>query len=208
MHLDWMSTDEYYDVSIQHYQDIYRERLYPYLRPEQRVVLLPFAAYCEIGCEPNTTIAGPHSSNCSQTPWGECWTGCPVQGAAKRGPPWTCAGGEIPPPSAHDSCNACVCNEQNTSCTDNQADSRCLASAEAHLKWAEDDSKVVGLFIYRLKDLWQAHGMAQLDACQNPFGTGLGLVDRCGVGGSGDYATPQTLEFYRKNASEVLTAYA
>jgi hypothetical protein len=101
-----------------------------------------------------------------------------------------------------------VCNEQNTSCTDNQADSRCLASAEAHLKWAEDDSKVVGLFIYRLKDLWQAHGMAQLDACQNPFGTGLGLVDRCGVGGSGDYATPQTLEFYRKNASEVLTAYA
>jgi hypothetical protein len=58
MELDWMSTDEYYDVSIQHYQDVYRERLYPHLRPEQRIVLLPFAAYCEIGCQPNVTIAG------------------------------------------------------------------------------------------------------------------------------------------------------
>jgi hypothetical protein len=32
MELDWMSTDEYYDVTISHYQAVYQERLYPYLR--------------------------------------------------------------------------------------------------------------------------------------------------------------------------------
>ena len=36
--LDWMSTDEYYDVSVQHYRAVYEARLYPHLRPEQRVV--------------------------------------------------------------------------------------------------------------------------------------------------------------------------
>ena len=59
-------------------------------------------------------------------------------------------------------------------------------------------------FIYRLKNLWQRTDMSQLDACQNPWGTGLGLVDRCGVGGSGGYATPQTLQFYQHNASKTL----
>ena len=39
---------------------------------------------------------------------------------------------------------------------------------------AESDPRVVGLFVYRLKDLWQARDMTKLDACQNPFGTGLG----------------------------------
>ena len=191
----------------QHYRDVYRERLYPHLRPEQKVLLLPFAAYCELGCQPNTTIAGPHSPNCSDTPWGECWTGCPAQGAAKGGPPWPCAGGATPPPPGHASCNACTCNAARTSCGDNRADARCLQSAEDHLAWAEDDPRVVGLFVYRLKDLWQASDMSRLDACQNPFGTGLGLVDRCGVGGVGGYATPQALAFYQRNVSEALARH-
>jgi hypothetical protein len=143
MPLDWMSTDEYYDVTTQHYQAVYRERLYPHLRPEQRVVLLPFAAYCEIGCHPNTSIVG--------------------------------------------------------------ADPHCLAKAQEHLAWAESDSRVIGLFIYRLKDLWQKADMAQLDACENPWGMGLGLVDRCGVGGSGGYAMPETLAFYQQNVSVLLS---
>lgn len=61
------------------------------------------------------------------------------------------------------------------------------------------DARVVGLFVYRLKNIWQTTDMSQLDACQNPWGTGLGLVDRCGVGGSGGYATPKTLALYRQN---------
>ena len=144
MQLDWLSTDEYYDVSIEHYQKVYQQRLYPYLRPEQRIVLLPFAAYCEIGCPPNRSIA--------------------------------------PAP----------------------ADARCLGSAAAHLRWAESDPRVVALFIYRLKNLWQHSSMSQLDACENPWQTGLGLVDRCGTGGRGGYATPDTLKFYQRNVSKAL----
>ena len=151
--LDWMSTDEYYDVAMAHYQMVYRERLYPHLRPEQRIVLLPFAAYCEIGCEHNTTIAGPQpqqQQNCSETPWGEGWTGCPMP----KGPPWPCAGGVGPRPPGG-SCNACVCNERNTSCNGQgrqpyDADPRCLGSAKAHLAWAENDSKVIGLYVHLL----------------------------------------------------------
>lgn len=67
------------------------------------------------------------------------------------------------------------------------------------------DARVVGLFVYRLKNIWQTTDMSQLDACQNPWGTGLGLVDRCGVGGSGGYATPKTLALYRQNISRALT---
>ena len=67
------------------------------------------------------------------------------------------------------------------------------------------DARVVGLFVYRLKNLWQTTDMSQLDVCQNPWGTGLGLVDRCGVGGSGGYATPKTLALYRQNISRALT---
>ncbi len=152
--LDWMSTDEYYDVAMTHYQTVYRERLYPHLRPEQRIILLPFAAYCEIGCEHNTTIAGPRPpqqrQNCSETPWGECWTGCPEQ----KGPPWPCAGGVGPQPPGG-SCNACVCNEHNTSCSGQgrqpyNADPRCLGSAKAHLAWAESDPRVIGLCVRHL----------------------------------------------------------
>ena len=120
----------------------------------RRQVLLPFAAFCEIGCTANTTIAGP------------------------------------------------ACGEQNAGCP---ADPRCLGSAEAHLGWAETDPHVVGLFIYRLKDLWQASDMSRLDACRNPWGTGLGLVDRCGAGGAGGYAMPLTLAFYQENVSVALT---
>ena len=140
MRLDWISTDEYYDVAIAHYQAVYRERLYPHLRPDQRVVLLPFAAYCEIGCQHNTTIAGPRpqGQNCSDTPVGECWTGCPYAG--------TCAGGK----GAQGSCNECGCNEHNTSCKGQgrqpySAESRCLGNAKAHLAWAESDPRVIGL---------------------------------------------------------------
>jgi hypothetical protein len=57
----------------------------------------------------------PHGSrNCSETPYGECWTGCPMP----KGPPWPCAG--LQPPGGQDapwSCNACSCNEHNTSCS-------------------------------------------------------------------------------------------
>ena len=125
MKLDWMSTDEYYDVSIAHYQEVYQQRLYPHLRPEQQIILLPFAAYCEIGCKPNVTIA--------------------------------------PAP----------------------ADARCLGSVKAHLEWAESDPRVVGLFVYRLKNLWQRTEMSDLDACENPWTTGkatsnLPLLVMCG----------------------------
>ena len=67
------------------------------------------------------------------------------------------------------------------------------------------DARVIGLFVYRLKNIWQTTDMSQLDACQNPWGTGLGLVDRCGVGGVGGYATPKTLTLYRQNVSRALT---
>lgn len=158
--------------------------------------------------------------NCSDTPWGKCWTGCPVPGAY-GGPPWSCAGGNTPPPLDSDpaqnpvggggsSCNACVCNARNTSCGHEgggaAADARGLSSATAHLDWAQRDPRVIGLFVYRLKNLWQKTSMAELDACQNPWGTGLGLVDRCGLGGTGDYAMPETLEFYQQNVSRVLAS--
>ena len=150
MPLDWISTDEYYDVSIEQYRQTYNERLYPHLRPEQRVILLPFAAYCEIGCTPNATID--------------------LQAA----------------------------------------DAHTLAKATNHYAWARADNRVVGLFLYRLKNLWQGATMAGLDACNNPWGTGLGLVDRCGIeindnntaqhnaSRLGHYATPKTLAFYQQ----------
>lgn len=123
----------------------YRERLYPHLRPEQRVVLLPFAAYCEIGCNPNTTI-------------------------------------DL-----------------------SAADQHTLAKAQNHYAWAKNDSRVVGLFIYRLKNLWQGTTMKGLDTCHNPWGTGLGLVDTCA---SGSYATPKTVAFYHQKGASASTAIA
>lgn len=46
--LDFVSSDEYYDVSIPQYQATYQNSLYPHLNPAQRVFILPFAAYDEI----------------------------------------------------------------------------------------------------------------------------------------------------------------
>ena len=143
MELDWMSTDEYYDVSIEHYKAVYQSRLYPHLSPRQKVLLVPFAAYCEIGCAINSTIGGP---------------GAPA------------------------------------------ADARVLSSAQAHYQWASEDKRVAGLIVYRLKNLWQKS--AGKDVCKNPSGTGLGLVDRCGQGGSGGYAMPRSVGFYTAAATE------
>ena len=64
--LDWLSSDEYYDVSNDEYSATYQTKLYPLLRPEQRVLLLPFAAYCEQGCAKNSSIApGLADARCS-----------------------------------------------------------------------------------------------------------------------------------------------
>jgi len=66
MDLDWLSSDEYYDVSTAPYEATYRSNLYPHLRADQRVLLVPFAAYCELGCAKNSTIApGPADERCA-----------------------------------------------------------------------------------------------------------------------------------------------
>lgn len=139
MQLDWLSSDEYYDVTTKHYRETYISKLYPHLRPDQRVFLVPFAAYCEIGCPQNLRIA--------------------------------------PEP----------------------ADSRCLSSARAHHEWLLSDDRVAGMFVYRLKNLWQNAGTK--DPCVNPAGTGLGLVDRCA---NGTRAMPQTFAYYANNISRTL----
>ena len=62
----------------------------------------------------------PHiDRNCSDTPWNECWTGCP---AVHKN--WTdrnsCAGGKVWPPPYHKggaSCNLCECNVKHTKCS-------------------------------------------------------------------------------------------
>ena len=53
----------------------------------------------------------PPPRNCSDTPWGTCWTGCPVVHG-----PAHCGGGTPCPPGAHCACNSCGCNVMNTSC--------------------------------------------------------------------------------------------
>jgi hypothetical protein len=54
--LDYISSDEYYDVSVATYQATYQTYLYPNLKPNQKILLTPFAAYME-GSTPNTTIS-------------------------------------------------------------------------------------------------------------------------------------------------------
>ena len=58
----------------------------------------------------------PPHTNCDDTPFGACWTGCPnVQ--KNWSDPHSCSG----KPNGH-SCNQCVCNTHNTSChSDNDA---------------------------------------------------------------------------------------
>ena len=135
MQLDWLSTDEYYDVSIADFRATYESRLYPHLRAEQKVLLVPFAAYCELKCDINTSL--------------------------------------VP-----------------------AADTKCLGVAEAHNAWYEADDRVAGFAIYRLKNIWRANAETE-DVCLNPAGNGLGLVDRCGINGTGDYAMKQTLQYYQ-----------
>jgi hypothetical protein len=40
-----MSTDEYYDVSMEHYRETYKTHLYPHLRPSQKVMLVPYCTH-------------------------------------------------------------------------------------------------------------------------------------------------------------------
>lgn len=54
--LDWVSCDEYYDYSPETFYRLYHTVLYPVLNAQQKVMLLPFAAQCEIpgaGCAQN-----------------------------------------------------------------------------------------------------------------------------------------------------------
>jgi hypothetical protein len=164
--LDWISSGEYYDVSIGAFQRSYQELVYPHLKATQRIVLLPFAAFCEIMapvrlCPPNPAVSG-----------------------------------------------ACCPNMPINLTT---ADTHCLAKGENHLKWAQSDKKVVGMLVYRLKNIWQRGGWHGADPCTNPgppmvpggHSNGLGLVDRCGVNGSGSYATPKTVDFYHTVLSKI-----
>ena len=60
--------------------------------------------------------------------------------------------------------------------------------------------RVVGMLVYRLKNIWQHGGWRGHDPCNNPspHPNGLGLVERCGVNGTGALATPQSVAFYHK----------
>ena len=75
-----------------------RRHVYPFLAPQQRVILLPFAAYCEIGCAANTRL-------------------------------------DLAAGDAH-----------------------CLANAKSHVEWWTDDAKVLGLVVYRFKNIWWSNG--------------------------------------------------
>ena len=168
--LDWISSGEYYDVSIDAFRLSYQERVYPHLKASQRIVLLPFAAYCEIMMPPRLCPPNP------PPPTGVC---CP-----------------------------------NVGINLTTADRHCLSKGENHLNWARSDDRVVGMIVYRLKNIWQRGGWHGADPCTNPgpprvpggHSNGLGLVDRCGVNGSGDYATPKTLQFYRNLLSNATTS--
>ena len=56
----------------------------------------------------------PPDPNCDDTPWGDCWTGCP---SVKKNfsDPRSCSAGEVDPiPKGSDGCNLCTCNVENT----------------------------------------------------------------------------------------------
>ena len=64
----------------------------------------------------------PAHRDCSQTPWDNCWTGCPY-GEKNWTDPKSCNGGKTKNPMDHGgkpgstcSCNQCQCNKQNTTC--------------------------------------------------------------------------------------------
>jgi hypothetical protein len=64
----------------------------------------------------------PPHSDCSQTPWDTCWTGCPYV-EKNWTDPKSCNGGKTKNPMDHGgktnspcTCNLCECNKQNTTC--------------------------------------------------------------------------------------------
>ena len=61
MKIDWLSTDEYYDVSMDSYQSLYHTHLYASLRPDQKIILVPFAAYCEEKCPVGQNLSAADS---------------------------------------------------------------------------------------------------------------------------------------------------
>eukprot|EP00656_Telonema_subtile_P012271 TRINITY_DN16175_c0_g1_i1.p1 TRINITY_DN16175_c0_g1~~TRINITY_DN16175_c0_g1_i1.p1 ORF type:complete len:100 (+),score=16.62 TRINITY_DN16175_c0_g1_i1:138-437(+) len=71
-------------------------------------------------------------------------------------------------------------------------DAHCSNLARTHIEWLESDEKVIGISIYRLKNLWSD---PLKDVCLNPAGSGLGLVDRCTS--TGKLAMPETLSMYQ-----------
>merc|ERR1712087_134354 len=99
------------------YRSTYMNYLYPHLRQDQRIIVIPFAAYCELNCAIGMNL---------------------TQGS--------------------------------------KADLRCSGSAEDHYRWYLEDERVVGMSVYRLKNMWG--DIAKRDVCSNPAGTGLGLVDQ------------------------------
>lgn len=55
--LDWVGSDLYYsepalkvNASVPAIRDVYAKVVYPHLRPDQKIVLVPFAHYCEFYC--------------------------------------------------------------------------------------------------------------------------------------------------------------
>lgn len=153
--LDWISSDEYYDVDVEDYMHNYTVTLYPHLRDDQKIIVLPFSAWCEVPCHPK----GPHCAL-------DCQPGVPLNLT--------------------------------------KADEFTLSKAINHTFWYENDERVVGLFVYRFKNIWWPNESYNgADPCNDPIAplgnsNGLGLVDRCGVNATGDYATPKTLRFYQE----------
>jgi hypothetical protein len=50
MNLSWVGSDDYYQVDVATYREAYSNLLYPNLRPEQKVVLMPLTTGCEFKC--------------------------------------------------------------------------------------------------------------------------------------------------------------
>jgi hypothetical protein len=135
--LDYISSDQYYDIPVTTYINRYNTVLYPNIKTTQKILLLPFAAYYEIST-PNTTIV---------------------------------------PTTADNTCLNTI-----------------AASAKNYKAWMDIDTRIVGMNIYRLKNLWWPNTTGA-SILSNPNGTGLGLVDRITKGG--DYIMPDTVAFYQ-----------
>ena len=133
--LDYISSDEYFDVPLENYIETYKTNLYPNLKEHQKIFLLPYAAYDE-GSKPNVHI------------------------------------------SAHIADSYCFSTSRS--------------SARSYAEWMHQDSRIHGMMVYRLKNLWWC---GNGDILKNPQGTGLGLVDRKP---NGEYVLKDTVKFYQK----------